>query len=61
MNDAEKQAECLRICGPDVDPRFHHIAPEMCPIAWDQWRNPNLRPAYPLMPPPSKKAKSPVS
>ena len=43
MTPEEKQAACLRICGPNVRPEFHRTAPEMCPIAWDYWRNPKLR------------------
>lgn len=44
MTQEEKQAECLRICGPDVKPDTHSIAPQMCPILEDYWKNPKLKP-----------------
>lgn len=46
MTDAEKIAECLRICGPNVDEDTHRCAPEICPILLDYWRNPKLKPNY---------------
>jgi hypothetical protein len=46
MTDADKQAECLRICGPDVHPDMHRTAPEMCPVLLDWWKNPTSRPNY---------------
>ena len=43
MTAADKQAECLRICGAGVTAETHRIAPEICPFALDQWHNPKLR------------------
>ena len=37
MTPEDKQAECLRICGPNVTPQTHRMAPIMCPILWDAW------------------------
>lgn len=45
MTTPEQQAECLRICGPNVMPDTHSIAPEMCPIALMYWHNPKLKAA----------------
>lgn len=40
MTEAEKKAECERLCG-DKDKRgIHTIAPVICPIQQDLWRNP---------------------
>ena len=47
MTDAEKQAECLRICGDAGKRGMHRIAPERCPIVDDEWKNPKLKPAAP--------------
>jgi hypothetical protein len=45
--DTEKQAECERICMPiyGKNSRFHSIAPEICPIAEDLWKNPKRKPS----------------
>lgn len=40
LTEAEKFAECLRICGPNVGIDMHRMAPEMCPIKLEQWHNP---------------------
>ena len=45
MTDAEMLRECLRICGKNVTPETHRIAPEICPIALMYWRNPKTKPA----------------
>jgi len=42
MDQLEKLAACLRICGPE--PTQHRMAPEMCPILLDQWHNSKLAP-----------------
>lgn len=46
MNDAEKQSECLRICGPNVTPDTHRMAPEICPILQGYWHDPKSKPGY---------------
>jgi hypothetical protein len=46
LTEEEKRAECLRICGPGVTPEMHRMAPEMCPILLDWWKNPSLKPSY---------------
>jgi hypothetical protein len=43
MNDAEKKAECLRICGEAGQKGMHSIAPELCPIKRDEWLNPKRK------------------
>ena len=40
MNDTEKQRECERICGESGKRGIHRIAPEICPLELDRWRNP---------------------
>jgi hypothetical protein len=37
MTDKEKQAECERICGPNVKPDMHRTAPVLFPFARDRW------------------------
>lgn len=44
MTEQEKQAACLRICGPNVHPKFHRIAPEICPFKLDEWRGIRAKP-----------------
>ena len=44
--DERKQAQCLRICGPDVTPDTHRTAPEMCPILQGYWLKLSTRPIY---------------
>lgn len=46
MTDAEKKAECERICGEAGKRGVHSIAPELCPIQEEQWKNPKRRPQY---------------
>jgi len=46
MTEQEKRSECLRICGPDVTPDTHRLAPEMCPILDQYWKNPTTHPDY---------------
>jgi len=55
MTEQEKQAACLRICGPNVHPKFQRIAPELCPLKQDEWRGIKSRPAK-AQPPPEKLA-----
>jgi hypothetical protein len=38
MNEAEKQAECLRICGEAGKRGLHRIAPAICPVQEDLWK-----------------------
>lgn len=38
MTDQEKQKECERICGDAGKRGMHRMAPELCPILWDEWR-----------------------
>ena len=46
MTDVEKKAECQRICGESGKHDVHRIAPEMCPIQLDIWKNPPKRRVY---------------
>ncbi len=46
ITEAEKKAECLRICGPNIHPSFHKMAPEMCPIKLDEWKHPKRKKEY---------------
>lgn len=46
LTEEEKKAECKRICGDSADRGIHSMAPELCPIQWDIWRNPPKRKAY---------------
>jgi hypothetical protein len=39
MNPQEKQAECERICGEAGKRGMHRIAPVICPIKQDEWKN----------------------
>jgi hypothetical protein len=40
MDQQQKQEVCERICGEAAKRGVHSMAPEMCPILLDEWRNP---------------------
>lgn len=46
MTPEEKQSECERICGDAGKRGMHSIAPELCPIKEDEWKNPKRKPEY---------------
>jgi hypothetical protein len=46
MTNEDKQKECDRICGDDGKHGMHSIAPELCPIKEDEWKNPKRKPEY---------------
>jgi hypothetical protein len=46
MTQQEKQSECERICGESGKRGMHQIAPVMCPIKEDEWKNPKRKNDY---------------
>jgi hypothetical protein len=44
LTPEEKQAACERICGESGKRGMHRIAPEMCPLQLDTWKNPPRKP-----------------
>jgi len=46
MTDEQKKAECQRICGDAGQRGIHRIAPEMCPVELDRWKNPERKKPY---------------
>jgi hypothetical protein len=46
MTQQEKQAECERICGESGKHGMHRIAPVICPIKEDEWKNPKRKNDY---------------
>jgi hypothetical protein len=44
LTEEEKKAECSRICGEAGQHGMHRMAPVMCPIKLDEWKNPKRKP-----------------
>ena len=43
LTEEQKKAECERICGDKAKRGIHSIAPTMCPIEEERWKNPKLK------------------
>jgi hypothetical protein len=52
MTPQDKQKECERICRPHYSKEsgLHSIAPVMCPIQADLWKNPKRKNTYGMNP-----------